>query len=274
MSIVRTPYAVLAGGPLLVGHRGAAGLAPENTMPSFGEAVERWRVDMIELDVHASADGECVVIHDPTLERTTNGTGRVADRTLAELRQLDFGYNFTDARGEHPFRGQGITISTLAEVLEAFPDTRFTVEVKAGAAQAPMFETLRHLRAENRVVIAGMEARDRTLFSGFVGVRSGSTRNGRVFYFLHRLFLAPLWRPTCEVFQVPEHYGRLRVATPRFVRDAARHGVPVHVWTVNDPAEMDRLLRWGVDGIITDRPDLAVRVFAERVGRPLPPTRR
>ncbi len=240
-------------------------------MASFREAVEQWGVDMIETDVHASADGECVVIHDPTVDRTCDGCGAVAGMTLDDLRRLDFGYRFTNALGKTPFRGQGIGISTLAEVLEAFPDTRFTLEVKAGAAQAPMFDTIRRLGAESRVVVAGMDPKDRTMFGDFVGARSGSTRDARTFVAFHRLHLARLWRPGCEVFQVPEHYGRLRVVTPRFIRDAARSGLPVHVWTVNDPADMDRLLAWGVDGIITDRPDLAIPVFAERTGRPRPP---
>ncbi len=262
-------YAALAGGPLLVGHRGAAGLAPENTLASFLEAVEQWSVDMIETDVHASADGECVIIHDPTVDRTSDGTGPVADMTLEQLRDLDFGYRFTDARGAHPFQGQGIGIATLAEALESFPDTRFTLEVKACAAQAPMFETIRRMGATDRVVAAGMEDGERTLFGDFTGARSGSTSDARAFMILHRIRLARLWRPTCEVFQVPETHGPLRVVTPRFVQDAARHGVPVHVWTVDDPADMARLLDWGVDGIITDRPDLGRRVFDERVEPPL-----
>jgi glycerophosphoryl diester phosphodiesterase len=264
-------HAALCGGPLLIGHRGAAGLAPENTMPSFRQAVEQWAVDMIELDVHASADGHCIVIHDATVDRTTDGTGDVAVRTLAELKELDAGYRFRDEAGDTPYRGQGIRIPTLDEVLEAFPETLFTVEVKAGAAQAPLFEAVRRLDAVGRVVVAGMDHRDRDQFAGYEGARSGSTRDVRTFYLLHRLFAGRFWRRNCDVFQVPERRGLLRLVTKRFVLEAARHGLPVHVWTVNDPATMKRLLEWGVDAIITDRPDLAARVLAEHAGRPLPP---
>lgn len=264
-------HPVLCGGPLLIGHRGAAGLVPENTLESFRDAVDRWAVDMIELDVRASADGHCVVIHDATVDRTTDGTGAVASSTLAELKALDAGYRFTGEEGGHPFRGRGLRIPTIDEVLEESPDTPLTVEVKIGTAQAPLFEALKRHDAGDRVVVAGMAHRDRTLFGGYGGVRSGSNRDVRWFYLLHRVFAGRLWRRSCEVFQVPERRGRLRIVTRRFVQDAAHHGLPVHVWTVNDPEAMERLLDLGVDAIITDRPDLAARVLSARVGRPLPP---
>src|SRR5262245_46925820 len=122
-----TLHPVLAGGPLLIAHRGGSGLAPENTMAAFTRAVELWQPDMFELDVHASADGACVVIHDPTIDRTTNGAGPVASRSLAELQSYDAGYRFTaDGGRTFPFRNQGVRIPTLDEVLSAFPDLRIT----------------------------------------------------------------------------------------------------------------------------------------------------
>ncbi len=270
-------HAVLRGGPLLVGHRGAAGLAPENTMPSFREAAERWAVDMIELDVRTSADGHCVVIHDATVDRTTDGTGPVANYPLEELRGLDAGYRFEGPDGDFPFRGRGITIPTLDEVLEAFPAMRFTVEIKIGTVQEALRSTIHRHDASARVVVGGMDHRDRSLFSDYDGALSAASRDVRVFYLLHRLRLAGVWPSLADVFQVPERdpwdappgEGR-QVVTPRFVRDARRRGIPVHVWTVNESADMTRLLDWGVDGLITDRPDRAARVLAE-MGRPLPP---
>lgn len=275
----RPSHDVLRGGPLLIGHRGAAGLAPENTLPSFREAVERWAVDMIELDVRATADGECVVIHDPTVDRTTDGTGAVAEMTLAELRELDAAHGFRDDRGDHPFRGQGVTIPTLDEVLTELPGTAFTVEIKIGTVQEALRETIRRHDAARRVVVAGMYYRDQALFRDYDGATSAPTRAIQRFYTLHRLRLSWLWPKSSDVFQVPELHpyngvegvNARRIVTPRFVRDAARRGLPVHVWTVNDPAAMRRLLEWGVDGLITDRPDLGARVLAEFAGRPLPP---
>ncbi len=269
----------LRGGPLLIGHRGAAGLAPENTMPSFREAVERWAVDMIELDVRATADGKCVIIHDETVDRTTDGTGAVSRRTLAELRDLDAGFRFRDERGEHPFRAQGIAIPTLDEVLTTFPDTRLTVEIKDGAVQEVLRDTLRRHDAADRVVVAGMNYRDQALFRDYPGARSAPMLVAGIFYALHRIHLSRLWPRLADVFQVSELHphdgsedqGARRIVTRRFVRDAARRGVPVHVWTVNDAGDMWRLLDWGVDGLITDRPDIAAGVLAEFAGRPLPP---
>lgn len=272
---------VLSGGPLLIGHRGAAGLAPENTLPSFREAADRWAVDMIELDVRATADGACVVIHDATVDRTTDGTGPVAEMTLEELRSLDAGFRFQNEAGAHPYRGQGIRVPTFDEVLTAFPDLRFTAEIKANDVQAPLRDVIRRHDAVDRVVVAGMDFRDRTLFKDYTGAVSAPTREAGVFYALHRLHLPWLWRRTVDVFQVPELHpwngneaeGARRIVTPRFVRDARRRGVPVHVWTVNEPADMARLLGWGVDGLITNRPDRGARVLAELAGRPLPPGR-
>lgn len=272
-------HPVLSGGPLLIGHRGAAGLAPENTLASFREAVERWAVDMIELDVRASADGRCVVIHDATVDRTTNGTGPVAGMTLEELQSLDAGYRFTDVDGGHPFRGRGLRVPTFDEVLTAFPDLPFVAEIKAGPAQAPLLETIRAHRAADRVVVAGMEHADRSLFRDYPGAVSATVREIWRFYTLHRLRLSRLWPKRADVFQVPELHpwngseadGARRIVTPRFVRDADRKGVPVHVWTVNEAGAMTRLLEWGVDGLITDRPDRGARVLAELADRPLPP---
>lgn len=257
--------------PLLIGHRGAAGLAPENTVTAFRTGIETWGADMIELDVHASSDGHCVVIHDGTVDRTTDGSGRVAAMPLAALREFDAGHRFTtDGGATHPFRGRRIAIPTLDEVLEALPSARLIVEVKTGAAQEPLFEAIRRFSAEDRVVIAGMYRRDRSLFATYQGLVSASTEDVRRFYLWHRLRLGRWFPPAADMVQVPESWGERRVVTPRFVRDLRASGVPVHVWTVNDSSDMGRLLDWGVAGLITDRPDILARVLHERVGRPLP----
>ncbi len=272
-------HPVLSGGPLLIGHRGAAGLVPENTLASFREAAERWAVDMIELDVRASADGECVVIHDATVDRTTDGTGPVSEMTLEALQSLDAGYRFTGPEGDHPFRDRCVRIPTLREVLKALPAMRFTVEIKSADAPGPMLETIREHHAADRVLVAGMSHRHRAPVRSYPGAVSAPTRTVQWFYLLHRLGLAWLWPKRADVFQVPELHpwdgseaeGARRIVTPRFVRDAGRKDVPVHIWTVNDATDMARLLDWGVDGLITDRPDRAARVLAQHAGRPLPP---
>lgn len=262
---------VLAGAPLLIAHRGGSGLAPENTLTAFMRADSAWSADMIEMDVRATADGHCIVIHDDTVDRTTDGTGPVAARTLRELQELDAGYRFTPDGGTFPFRGESVRIPTIDEVFEALPRMRFTVEVKAGAAQAPLFAAIRRHGARNRVVAAGMYDRDRTMFSEYRGAVSGSTEELRRFYRYHRLRLGRWVRPRADVVQVPEVWGSRRVVTPRLVADLGRHDIPVHVWTVNETEEMHRLLDWGVEGLVTDRPDRLAAVLNERTGRPLPP---
>jgi glycerophosphoryl diester phosphodiesterase len=265
-------HPALAGAPLLIAHRGGSGLAPENTLAAFRNAVDVWGADMIELDVHASVDGHCVVIHDATVDRTTDGAGAVASKPLSELRRLDAGYRFTSDGGtSFPFRGRDVGIPTIDEVIEALPGVRITVEVKTGAAQEPLFAAIRRLRARDRVIVAGMSEAHRTLFTDYRGPVSASGEEVRRFYMRHRMLLGRFAQPRADVVQVPEHYDGRRVVTPRFVRDLGRHGVPVHVWTIDDPADMVRLLDWGVEGILTDRPDVLGRVLHERNGRPLAP---
>ncbi len=269
----RRAFPFLQGGPLLIAHRGGAGLAPENTLHAFRSAAERWAADLIELDVHASADGHCVVIHDPTVDRTTNGTGRVADLRLEELQRLDAGYNFTrDGGNTFPFRDAGVRIPSIVDVLEALPEMGLIIEVKDGRAQQPLFDAIERFNASHRVVAAGMYDRDRTEFSRHRGPVSASTEQMRAYVVAHRMRLDRLIATPFDVVQVPEVHEGHRVVTPRLVRALHRRGIPVHVWTVNDAADMQRLLDWGVNGILTDRPDRLAPILQKRFGRPAPPS--
>jgi glycerophosphoryl diester phosphodiesterase len=259
---------VLLGGPLLIAHRGGSLLAPENTMAAFRGAVDAWNADMIELDVHATADGRCVVIHDSTIDRTTDGTGAVASMTFDELRAFDAGYRFTNDGGHtFPFRGCGVTVPSIDEVLEALPRTRLTIEVKAGAAQMALFESIERHGAADRIVAAGMYDADRTEFGSWRGAVSPSSEQMTRWYKLHLAALGTVTGMTGDVVQLPEHHEGRRILTPRLIRDLHHQGVHVHVWTVNDPADMNRLLDWGVDGIVSDRPDLLGRILEQRYER-------
>lgn len=266
------PHPLLAGAPLLIAHRGGAGLYPENTLYAFARAHELWQADMLELDVRATADGHCVVIHDPTVDRTTNGTGDVAAMTLEELQSLDAAHHFTrDGGRTFPLRGHGVRVPTIGEVLDALPDMPITVEVKTGAAQRPLFDALDAAGARDRIILASAFDRDRTLFHEWEGALSASVERGRMFYTLHRLRCARFASMRAHVAQTPETWNGRRIVTPRFVRDVHRSGTHVHIWTVNETADMVRLLDWGVDGLVTDRPDRLAQVLHARVGRPLPP---
>lgn len=263
------PY--LAGAPLFFAHRGGAGLAPENTMEAFRAAVEVWEADALEMDVRLSVDGEVVVIHDATVDRTTDGSGAVAELPWARLRELDAGHRFTDPDGKHAFRGRGVRIPRFEEVLEAFPDTRLNVDAKCPEACPGLVEAVRRHGARDRVLIAAERERHRAAARGYGGPWGASRPQIRRFWILEKVGLANLVPLGADALQVPETWEGRRVVSRDFVEAAHARNVPVHVWTVDDEADMRRLLSWGVDGIQTDRPDRLARVLVEEAGRAPPP---
>lgn len=264
----------LAGAPQLVAHRGGAALAPENTMAAFRIAVERWDADMLEMDLRLTRDGHVVVIHDETVDRTTDGQGAVVDFDLADLQRLDAGYHFKDLDGAPSFRGTGVRVPTLREVLEAFPGVWLNVEPKEERAAGPLYELLRGSGHEHRVLVAaGVESNRRPL-RGYTGPWGASRRQCGLFWASHRLPGGGPYTPRADIFQVPEFWDGRRILSPGFVREAHRRNMPVQVWTVDDPDTMRRLLSWGVDGIQTDRPDLLAAVLTAGFGRPPAPAAR
>ena len=268
----RRGAAYLAGAPLLMAHRGGAALAPENTLLAFRRAIEWWRADVLELDVRATRDGEAVVFHDDTLDRTTDGSGPVAEHTLAEVRQLDAGFHFsTDGGLTTPFRGGGAGVSTLAEVLLACPGIRVNAEVKDVRAAEAVGAAISETRSEHRVLVAAGERVSRGGLGTGPWAISASGEELRAFYIAHRLRATRLYVPGVDALQLPEvHEGR-RIVSERLVADAHAANLPVHVWTVDEEADMRRLLSWGVDGIVTDRPDRLASVLQETHGRPAAP---
>jgi glycerophosphoryl diester phosphodiesterase len=253
----------------VIAHQGGNQLRPGDTMAAFEHAVELG-VDALELDVHATADGVLVVIHDDTVDRTTNGTGAVSELTLEEIKALDAGYNWPlhEESDEYPFRGTGVTIPTLEEVLVAFPDMPMAIEIKQ--ADPPIVEPFGNLlkeydRAGNTIVASfhpEVMQEFREQFPEFA--TAGVEPEIRRFFVLNKLFLGRSYRPPMNAFQVPERFGNLKVITPRFVRVAQSRGLAVHVWTINHPDDMERILDTGVDGIMTDRPDLLLDVVESR----------
>jgi len=264
--------------PRLFAHRGASALAPENTMESFRIA-RRAGAPYLELDVHLSSDGEVVVIHDNSVSRTTGRRGRVERMALAEIRRLDAGHEFTLDRGRSfPYRDKGLHIPTLEEVLEEFPEARITIEIKKTrkGIGAAVLEVIRRCRAEERVLVASHEHQLLQEFRSLgVGIPTSFSKT-EVREFLARVRGGDTngYRPPGNALQVPEYFGLRRVTSVAFIDAAHRHGLEVHVWTVNEPVHMKRLLRWGVDGIMTDDPARAMAsvtawaAVAEAVGPP------
>jgi glycerophosphoryl diester phosphodiesterase len=226
---------------------------------------------MLELDVRTSKDGVVVVFHDAAVDRTTDGTGLLADKTLQELRELDAGYRFLDPGGTAGFRGKGVRIPTFEELLEALPNSRLNVEAKDPVSAVPLVELIRRHGAEQRVLVAAEWEGNRRKVRGYPGPWGASRRDITLFLLLGGGPLGSLFLPRFDALQVPERHKGFRILTPRFLREAHRRNVPVHVWTVDDPAAMRRLLSMGVDGIQTDRPDLLAPILTEMVNRPPAP---
>lgn len=256
--------------PTVIGHRGSSGEAPENTLPAFARALELGAA-ILETDVHRTRDGAVVVYHDTAVDRTTDGRGQIIDHDLAELRALDAGYRFSpDGGSTHPYRGRGTRISTLPEIFEAFPGVRFNIEVKANDP-ALIEATLDAIEAADRcdlTLLAGAEdatiaaLRERAAGRG-LGPASGASLGDIVaFVFAQRDGKPPPSGPMA--LQVPSHFGDDPLVTREFVEFAHAHGLVVHVWTINEPDEMHRLLDLGVDGVMTDYPGRLQAVLAER----------
>ena len=264
------PY--FAGAPLLIAHRGGSALAPENTLRAFDRALRWWGADILELDVQPTRDGEAVVFHDPTLERTTNGHGRVRDLSFAQLRELDAGFRFSpDGGRSFPFRGRGETVASLEQVLAAFPRVRINVEIKHADAALRVRDTIAAAGATGRVLVAAGERANRLVLEDYPGPLSAAENEIRNFWLAGHVGLSRWVVPAVDALQIPDTHRGMRVASPRLVRAAHRHNIPVHVWTVDEVADMERLLAWNVDGIISDRPDRLAEVLHRVRGRPLPP---
>jgi len=263
----RPDQPVLADPPLLFAHQGGADLWPSNTLVAFQNAAELG-VDVLEMDVHLTADDDLVVIHDHTVDRTTDGTGRVGDMTVAELKQLDAGYDFTpDDGATYPYRGQGVTIPTLDEVLDAFPDYRINIEIKDDDLHAAerLSDIIEAHDAQERVIVVSFHDDPLSYFRELqphvaTGAGPGETRT---FYILSSLNLWHLHRPHADAYQVPISQSFAHFDTTAFIGDAHNMNQQVHFWTINDADEMRRLLQLGADGIMTDRPDLGMEVFKE-----------
>ena len=250
---------------MFVAHRGGAGLAPENTMAAFTQAVERWDADMLELDVNTTRDGHVVVIHDETVDRTTDGSGPVSSFDLSDLQRLDAGFDFRDPDdGTFSFRGKGVRVPQLDEVLGAFPRLRINVELKVPSAAQGTLDIIRRHAAENRVLVAAHHEASRRSVDHYTGPWGASAKQLRRYWLTYRIPGIDSRAPTADVFQIPDRWRGRSVATPRLLAAAHAHNIPVHVWVVDEPARMHELLDLGVDGIQTDRPDRLDAVFRER----------
>lgn len=247
---------------LVVAHRGAAAAAPENTMEAYRLAVEMG-ADAIELDVHLTADGKVAVMHDETVERTTNLTGAIAALTMKQLRTADAGYHFAAPDGSFPFRGTGLKVPTLAEVLTWLPDgVGLVVEVKARAATAPTVAALRasRVRAAGAVSLISFDERiieearqlDPEIPTGYLLVPSQPVEPALMYAVEHGHAAVHPWD------------GDLGLDPAPILSVANAYGKLMGCYVVNDPARMQQLAAHGLWGFVTDAPDVGRQALGPR----------
>lgn len=252
--------------PLVFAHRGGGGLFPENTLEAFKYSAQMG-VDVLELDVHSTSDGTLVVMHDERVDRTTNGSGRVSEMTLAELKKLDAGYQFTPDDGKtYPYRGKGITIPTFQEILDSFPSMTFNVEPKQvePSVTKPLCEMIRARKMTDKVIVGSFRqaAIDEFRQECPEVATAGTPSEVSEFLAFYKVGLGKSYSPPMQVLQIPEKIGSLQVVSKDFVETARKLNLKVHVWTINETEDMQRLLDMNVDGIMTDYPDRLLKLLS------------
>lgn len=260
------------GHPIVLAHRGGSQLAPENTMAAFKKAAELG-VHGFEIDIRLTKDEEIIVFHDDTVNRTSDGSGRVAEFTLRELKKLDFGYRFIDLNGELSYREKGETVVTLKELLTEFPQMLVNIDIKdspdtyeGSLTPSKLWRLIEELGAENRVVVTSFYDEQTDRFNLYaqnkVALGAGENEVRKAFASYSSQF-GHLYKPRVDVFQIPPKHGMFSLDSEGFIRFLSGLNIPVHYWTINDKPTMERLLKSGAKGIVTDRPDLAMELIGE-----------
>ncbi len=254
---------VLAGNsPIAAAHRGSRELWPENTMPAFQGAVDLG-FNWIETDLHLTSDGVLMTFHDDTLDRCTDQLGQIGERSAADLKNANAGHEFS-IDDDYPYREERVPIPTLEEVVTSFPSVNFILDMKAPGLERHLVEFILEHSLQDRVIVGafndGRIKTFRRLTKGSVATSSGPLETIKV--------RAKAWaklpaKTRADAFQVPVKMG-IKVVDASFVAAAHKADKHVHVWTINERAEMERLLDLGVDGLITDRPDTLAEVFGDR----------
>lgn len=245
--------------PIVVAHRGASGEAPENTLEAFAVAVEQG-CRYLETDAHVTKDGVVVAFHDRRLDRATDRRGAIEALTIAEIEQADAGYHLA------AFRGRGVKVPRLEEVLTSWPDARVIIDPKTDRATDPVCALLERLDVWDRVCLGAFSDRRvkrvRQLSRGRACTSMGPAATATAV--LSAATTGRMPRLGAQCLQVPEFHNGVRIITERFVSAAHQAGLPVQVWTVDEPRSMQRLLDLGVDAIMTNRPRVLFDVLAAR----------
>lgn len=257
---------------LAIAHRGGANIAPEETMAAFQESANLG-VDVLEFDVHMTSDNTPVVIHDPTVDRTTDGEGTVNEMSLEEIKQLDAGYNFQDRNGEYSYRGQGVEIPTVEEVFQEFPEYRFLIELKDTNDPElyelmiqEMWSLIQEYNMEDQVIIASFDhninERFQEVSNDEVAIGAGE-QEVTPYVVWHILRLNGFADVNADALQLPvEQYG-IDLTNSNLLNASDERNIDVYYWTINDPETMQELIDKEVAGIMTDNPDMLIDLLEE-----------
>lgn len=256
--------------PVVLAHRGGSAIAPENTLAAFKKSSELG-VQGFEIDIRLTKDEEIIVFHDEYLDRTTDGAGRVADFTLAELQKFDLGYHFMDKNGQHSYRGKGEKIITLKELLEQFPELHINIDIKdspetyeGSLMPSKLWRLIDSLGAHSQVVVTSFYDEQIDRFNLYaqnrVAIGAGENEIRKAYTAFNSQF-GHLYKPRADVFQIPVRSSMFRLDLPRFIAFLGNLNIPVHYWTIDVAEEIEALLTAGAKGIITDRPDIAVEAI-------------
>lgn len=257
---------------LVIAHQGGEGERPSNTLMAMQHAVDIG-ADVLEMDIHASSDGVIVLSHDETVDRFTDGTGLIREKTFVELQLLDAAYDWVPTlEQDNPdavpeFRGQGVTMPALEEVFAAFPDMRMVIEIKqeSPSIAQPFCDLIREYGMEDQVIVASFRPASIYEFRRLCPevATSAVEEEIRPYFILNQVGLTRVYQPTAHAFQVPEYSGSLHVVTQSFIDNLRPLGVVVQPWTINDDEGMRRMIALGVNGIITDYPSRLIELLNE-----------
>ena len=253
---------------LVIAHRGGRNLGPESTLYTFRKAIQLG-VDVLEMDVRSTADGQLIILHDDTVTRTTNASGPVENYSLADLKKLDAAHRWSPDNGQtNPLRNTVVEIPTLAEVFDAFPQTKMNLEIKDARSDTirSLCRLIRNHQMTQKVMVASFDADCLNEFRSEcppVATSAGGSE-AMLFYGLQKVYLEAAYSPDAQALQVPENFRDLRVVNRRFIKAAHARNMRVQVWTVNDRDAMQRLLNLGVDGIMTDDPQRLMELLKKQ----------
>lgn len=257
---------------LVIAHRGGMFHAPENTLEAFSHA-ESIDVDILEYDVFITSDGKLVAIHDNTVDRTTDGSGRVNDMTLSEIQDLDAGYHYKNEEGKASFRGSGVVIPSVEQIFEEFGHMHQLIELKATNDPdryeemiQEMWRLIEHHGMHEKVLIASFDhdinLRFDEVAGGNVAIGAGEQET-RDFVIRHKAFANALYIPTADAFQLPVEQEGFNLADWKLIRGAEQRGMEIYYWTINDEETMRELIDLGAHGIMTDDTELLIEILSE-----------